>query len=51
MAIYLQAIDPNVQNQSLLLSLAERMMNKAFEEGKIQDFESKGCINTYSIIY
>ena len=40
MAIYLQALDPNVQNQSLMLTLAERMMVKAAGEGKIQDFET-----------
>ena len=41
MAMYLQALEPNVQeqNKKLLLNLAERMMIRAADEGKIQDFE------------
>ena len=40
MAIYLQGLEPDSKNQSLLFTLAERMMAKGDTDGKIKDFES-----------
>ena len=41
MAIYLQAIDPsNVKSKKLLLQLGEKMMERAYSDSKIVDYEA-----------
>ncbi|KAI8909049.1 N-acetyltransferase B complex non catalytic subunit-domain-containing protein [Gorgonomyces haynaldii] len=38
-SIYMQALDPNASNRSVLFPLAERMIDKAHKENYIQTFE------------
>jgi N-terminal acetyltransferase B complex non-catalytic subunit len=40
MTVYLQAIDPDNKNGSILLKLVDKMLEKAMDEGKIFNFES-----------